>query len=267
MDHCKNLQKENNLYFDDAIWIPFVSKKNRIAFFLKFYSKVGRICKWSYKISVGNSFLGNFAKRFNSNVVLIPTVVNTKDVHNRIQQHETDKPVVGWTGSFSTLKFLDLILPVLQRLQEKYDFNFIVIADQDPRLALKNYRFIKWNRHTEADDLLNIHIGLMPLYDDEITKGKCGFKAIQYMSLGIPPVVSGVGVNPEIVEDGIDGFVCHTNNDWEMKLEILLNDKEKRKEMGRHARNKIINRYSVEATKDKFLRLFTEDSISTAINN
>jgi glycosyltransferase involved in cell wall biosynthesis len=251
------IYKKKIIYdFDDAIWIPFVSKKNRLAFFLKFYSKIGRICEWSYKVSVGNSFLGNFAKQFNQNIVLIPTVVNTDDIHNRMQQHDTDTPVVGWTGSFSTLKFLDVILPVLQKMQEKYDFEFVVIADQDPQLQLKHYRFIKWNRHTEADDLLNIHIGLMPLYDDELTKGKCGFKAIQYMSLGIPPVVSAVGVNTEIVEDGINGYICQSDSEWETKLEVLLRDKVKRKVMGKYARDKIIDKYSVEATKDKFLALF-----------
>jgi glycosyltransferase involved in cell wall biosynthesis len=253
------IYKKKIIYdFDDAIWIPFVSKKNGLAFFLKFYSKIGSICKWSYKISVGNSFLGKFAQRFNQNIVLIPTVVNTDDVHNRVQQHDTDKPIVGWTGSFSTLKFLDVILPVLQRMQEKYDFEFIVIADQDPHLPLKYYRFIEWNRHRETDDLLNMHIGLMPLYDDELTKGKCGFKAIQYMSLGIPPIVSGVGVNPEIVEDGVDGFVCYNENDWEKKLTCLLNNTEKRKIMGKNAREKIQNKYSVAATKDCFLKLFAE---------
>ena len=244
--------------FDDAIWIPFLSKTNWLAFYLKFFSKIGTICKWSYKISVGNSFLGDFAQRFNPNVVLIPTVVNTRDVHNGMQKHDTDKPVVGWTGSFSTLKFLDVIFPVLQRMQEKYDFEFIVIADNDPGLPLKRYRFIKWNKQTETEDLLKMHIGLMPLYDDDLTKGKCGFKAIQYMSLGIPPVVSAVGVNTEIVDDGVDGFVCHNDNEWELKMEYLLKDNEKRKVMGKHAREKIINKYSVEATKDTFLGLFAD---------
>lgn len=98
----------------------------------------------------------------------------------------------------------------------------------------------------------------MPLYDDELTKGKCGFKAIQYMSLGIPAIVSAVGVNTEIVDDGVDGFVCHNDTEWELKLASLLMDNEKRKQMGKHARDKIINKYSVEATKDKFLELFAD---------
>jgi glycosyltransferase involved in cell wall biosynthesis len=103
-----------------------------------------------------------------------------------------------------------------------------------------------------------MHIGLMPLYDDELTRGKCGFKAIQYMSLGIPAVVSAVGVNTEIVEDGVNGYICYSEEDWVTKLSYLISNREKRTEMGINARIKIINQYSVKATRDKFLELFTQ---------
>ena len=178
--------------FDDAIWIPFTSAYNKRASSLKNFGKVAKICRWSYKISVGNEYLAAFARKYNTRVIVIPTVVNTETVHNRLQDQQTIKPSIGWTGTFSTLKYLDMVLPVLQDLQSSYEFSFIVIADKDPQLPLKNYQFIKWSRDKETDDLLNFHIGLMPLYDDEISKGKCGFKAIQYMSLGIPAIVSPV---------------------------------------------------------------------------
>jgi glycosyltransferase involved in cell wall biosynthesis len=157
----------------------------------------------SYKVSVGNSFLADYARKYNRNTVIIPTVVNTDTVHGRLQDQSTSKPVIGWTGTFSTLKYLDIILPSLQRLQDKFDFVFIVIANKDPKLPLKNYRFIAWNKETESEDLLKLHIGLMPLYDDDLSRGKCGFKAIQYMALGIPAVVSPVGVNTAIVDNGL----------------------------------------------------------------
>jgi glycosyltransferase involved in cell wall biosynthesis len=102
-----------------------------------------------------------------------------------------------------------------------------------------------------------MHIGLMPLYDDEISKGKCGFKAIQYMSLGIPAVVSPVGVNSVIVEEGINGFICNTSAEWKDKLERLLSDTTLRQQLGNEARKKIELRYSVNATKNKFIHLFS----------
>jgi len=243
--------------FDDAIWIPSTSEYNYFISFLKGFSKVRMICRWSFKVSVGNAYLGAFASKYNPRVIILPTVVNTEDAHDQIQHHHAGNAVIGWTGSFSTLKFLNVVLPVLHRLQEKYDFEFIVIADNDPKLPLKRYRFINWNKQTETEDLLRMQIGLMPLYDDELTRGKCGFKAIQYMALGIPAVVSAVGVNTEIVEDGIDGFVCYNEQDWEEKLSFLIDNNEKRTAMGEKARNKIIDKYSVTATANKFLELFT----------
>jgi glycosyltransferase involved in cell wall biosynthesis len=242
--------------FDDAIWIPFTSEFNKGISKFKYSGKVSKICKWSYKISVGNQFLERFARQYNSSVFLIPTVVNTEKVYNKQQTQQTLAPAIGWTGSFSTLKYLDIVLPVLQKLQDKYEFTFVVIADKNPELALKSYRFIQWNRETEVDDLLNFHIGLMPLYDDAISKGKCGFKAIQYMSLGIPAVVSPVGVNTDIVEDNVNGFLCIMDDDWHRRLEEMLLDPSLRTRLGLSAKKKIKEKYSVLATTQMVLDLF-----------
>jgi glycosyltransferase involved in cell wall biosynthesis len=243
--------------FDDAIWMPAVSKNNSHIKWLRNFGKVKKICKWSATVVVGNSFLAEYAKQFNNRVRIIPTVVDIEKTHTKIKDQKTGVPTIGWTGSFSTLKYLDIVLTVLQKLQDQYDFTFIVIADKDPHPALKKYRFIKWNRETEVEDLLNFHIGLMPLYDDDISKGKCGFKAIQYMSLGIPAVVSPVGVNTEIVEDGINGFLCVPESDWKKRLEELIQNSSLRSDLGLAARKKIKEKYSVEATATMFLELFT----------
>ncbi len=242
--------------FDDAIWIPSVSAYNKMARHLKWFSKVGTICKWSYKVSVGNDFLGDFARKYSRQVILVPTVVDTELVHNKLQDQETDQPTVGWTGTFSTLKYLAIVLPVLQKLQQSIDFTFIVIADRDPKLPLNKYKFIKWRKETEAEDLLTIHIGLMPLSDDDLARGKCGFKAIQYMSLGIPAVVSPVGVNTKIVEDSKNGFVCDTPEEWESKLTQLLKNTELRSRLGKASHEKIETAYSVKSTENTFIGLF-----------
>jgi glycosyltransferase involved in cell wall biosynthesis len=241
--------------FDDAIWVN-ESAYNKKYLAVKFLGKVAKICKWSYKVSVGNAYLYKFAAKHNKDTIIIPTVVNTDEVHNRLQNHDTDTPAVGWTGSFSTLLYLDMIVPVLQRLQEKLSFTFFVIADKDPKLPLKNYKFIQWNSKTEVDDLLNFHIGLMPLTDDEITRGKCGFKAIQYMSLGMATVVSPVGVNNEIVDNRVSGFICNSEKEWEEKILLLLTDKNLRKKTGCAAREKIDRYFSVKSTANSFISLF-----------
>lgn len=242
--------------FDDAIWVPAASNHNKAAKYFKWFSKVKTICRWSYKITAGNDYLADYALQYNNNVIVVPTVVDTEEVHNEIQDHAIARPAIGWTGSFSTLKYIDIIVPVLQDLQNKYNFVFIVIADQDPVLPLKNYQFIKWKKSSEADDLLKIHIGVMPLYDDVFSRGKCGFKAIQYMALGIPAVVSPVGVNSKIVDDAKNGFVCEHTAEWYEKLSLLLENAALRKEFGAEARKKIESGYSVMATRDIFLKLF-----------
>ena len=242
--------------FDDAIWMPAVSKNNNRIKWLRNFGKIKKICRWSTIVVVGNSFLAAYAGQFNNRVRIIPTVVDIEKTHNKIKDQKTGIPAVGWTGSFSTLKYLDIVLPVLQKLQNQYDFTFIVIADKDPHLELKKYRFIKWNRETEVEDLLNFHIGLMPLYDDDISKGKCGFKAIQYMSLGIPAVVSPVGVNTAIVEDGSDGFLCVSEIDWKKRLAELIHNSSLRTDLGLAARKKIEERYSAQSTASMFLNLF-----------
>ena len=194
--------------------------------------------------------------KHNQSVVVVPTVVNTETVHYGLQNQSALMPAVGWTGSFSTLPYLTSVVPALQRLQEKFNFTFYVIADKDPKLPLKNYSFVRWSSDTETYDLMKFHIGLMPLPDDEFARGKCGFKAIQYMSLGIPPLVSPVGVNTEIVDDGLNGYVCSTEADWEERIGLLLLDGSLREKMGIAARKKIEDHYSVASTKEQFLGLF-----------
>lgn len=165
-------------------------------------------------------------------------------------------PVIGWTGTHSTIKYLDILLPVIRRLEREFTFRFMVIADKDPRLSLKSYEFRQWNKDREIEDLLEFNIGVMPLSDDPWAKGKCGFKALQYMALGIPAVVSPVGVNALIVEGGVGGYICNSEESWYGSLKKLLTQEDLRNEMGLKARKKVESFYSVESNKKNFLSLF-----------
>ncbi len=257
---AKMLRKKIVYDFDDAIWLPNTSDHNSIAGRLKWHSKVGAICRWSWKVSVGNEYLSNYAMQHNQRVKILPTVVDTAvhkpTVEGQEPMAKNQMPVLGWTGSHSTLKYLTLLVPVLQRLQQKHEFTFLVIADQDPGLPLKHYRFIKWSKDKEIEDLNELDIGLMPLEDDQWSKGKCGFKAIQYGAVGIPALVSPVGVNQEIVEHGVTGFHCSTDKDWETAISTLIANQELRLKMGQAGRKRISKHYSVESEKERFLALF-----------
>ncbi|MFT5570704.1 MAG: glycosyltransferase involved in cell wall biosynthesis, partial [Cyclobacteriaceae bacterium] len=243
----------------------------RLFWWLKSRWKIKKICQWSWKVSVGNEFLAQFARQYCDQVVIIPTVVDTKIHSNHQPTAKGQRPIansqpptansqhltIGWTGSHSTLFYLDSIVPVLQELETQCDFNFLVIANRDPQLPLKNYQFIKWNKDSEIIDLQKIDIGLMPLEDTEWAKGKCGFKLIQYGALGIPSVASPVGVNSTIVTHGINGYLADTPKAWKDALIELLTNPSKRNEMGRKARKVVQEKYSIAAVEKDFLDLFS----------
>ena len=244
--------------FDDAIWLPNTSQANRLAAKLKWHHKVETICQWSYKISAGNDYLCEYARQFNKNVVLNPTTIDTDNLHNPKlypPPEKQGKPVIGWTGTHSTLPYLKILLPVLQKLEKQFHFTFLIISNQPPDLPLKSIEFLPWKKETEIEDLLKIDIGVMPLSEDQWSKGKCGFKALQYLSLNIPALVSPVGVNSKIVRHGENGFLCATEVEWYDHLKKLLTDVELRQRLGRQGRKDIILNYSVLANRDNFMRL------------
>ena len=255
------LKKKIIYDFDDAIWLPNTSEENKIVALLKWHSKVASICKWSYKVSCGNSFLANYARQFNTNVVVNPTTVDTINLHNPSYHFVKKSPsvVIGWTGTQSTIQYVKSLVPVLEKVAEKTSFplRFLIIANKDPELKLKFVDFKTWSKKTEVEDLLQMDIGLMPLTDDIWAKGKCGFKALQYMALEIPALVSPVGVSTEIIDNGINGYWCSTTDDWVQSLEKLIEDKQLREKMGIAGRKKVIEHYSVSSNSSSFLRLFS----------
>jgi glycosyltransferase involved in cell wall biosynthesis len=254
---AKVLRKKIIYDFDDAIWLPNYSESNKFFSFLKRYSNSKTICRWAYKISCGNDYLCRFARNYNNNVIYNPTTIDTENYHNRVSNQDRDVFVIGWTGSHSTTRYLNEIIEVLGRLEKKYRFELHVIADIAPNINLNSMRFIKWTKQNEINDLLQFSIGIMPLKDDQWASGKCGFKALQYMALGIPALVSPVGVNTKIVDDGINGFICKSDEDWERNIEQLILNRERLLKMSEMTRKKIVDKYSVKSNTDNFLSLFS----------
>ncbi|HNP17448.1 MAG TPA: glycosyltransferase [Fulvivirga sp.] len=263
--------------FDDAIWLEDPDEMGSLKSTLKWKSKVASICKWSYKVSVGNQYLADFANQYNDNVVINPTTIDTEELHNPLslnkgmpeqvrQEHlpaskaevrlEGEKIVIGWTGTHSTLQYLNPIIPIIQQLEERYDFEFLVIANKNPEFKLKSFRFQTWSKPSEIADLMKIDIGLMPLTDDPWSKGKCGFKLLQYMALEKPVLASPVGINTNIVSHGINGFLCNNQKEWYDHLVQLITDPQLRRKFGNCGRTKVTKDYSVLSNKVNFLSLF-----------
>ena len=253
---AKVFRKKYNFDFDDAIWLPNYSETNAQFHRLKAYWKVRYCIKWAGSVSAGNDYLANYARKFNANVQVIPTTIDTENHHNLQTNYHQEKLVIGWTGTHTTMRYLDFIVPVIKELEQKYDFEFLVISNEAPAYHLKSLRFLKWKRDTEIIDLARISIGVMPLEMDIWSEGKCGFKGLQYMSLGIPALMSPVGVNTQIVSHGENGYLPVKLEDWRVQLELLLLDVDLRKKIGEAGKKTINERYSVLSNQSNYLSLF-----------
>lgn len=243
--------------FDDAIWIAASGGKHDWANRLKCHWKIGRIIGWSHMVAGGNDYLCNYAREFNPSVVRIPTVVDTDTRYDGVKEHMADrKVVVGWTGSHSTLIYLQDFSRTIAELQRELDFTFLVIADQVPDLPIPDMQFMPWRPETEIDDLLRMDIGVMPLFEDPWSEGKCGFKLIQYLALGIPALATPIGVNQDIIEDGSNGYLCGDSAEWKARLRELISNRELRQQLGETGREKIVAQFSISSQRSNFLKLF-----------
>jgi len=244
--------------FDDAIWMQGVSDVNKNLAFLKNATKTADIIKISDLIFAGNRFLADYAAQFNKNIAIIPTTIDT-DQYIAVENKDHNGTVcIGWSGSFSTIQHFATAIPALKRVKEKFGarVNFKIIGDASYYCKELETQGVAWKAATEIKDLSEIDIGIMPLPDDDWSKGKCGLKGLQYMALEIPTLMSPVGVNTEIIDHGVNGYLPRSEDEWVELITELVNDKEKRKAIGKAGRKTVIDRYSVSAIKHKYLENF-----------
>lgn len=245
--------------FDDAIWLQNVSEGNKALAFLKDAKKTAKLIALSDMIFAGNSYLADYAKQYNKNTKLVPTVVDT-DNYSRIAQAPKSAICIGWSGSFSTIPYFEDALPALRQINAKYGDKvyFKVIGDPNYHNEELRIKGVAWKSETEVLELSEIDIGIMPLPNDAWTKGKCALKGLLYMSLGQPAVLSDVGVNSEVIQDGINGYLVTSTEDWVNKLSILIEDEALRIEMGKKGRETVVERYSVRSQNNNYVNFFNE---------
>jgi glycosyltransferase involved in cell wall biosynthesis len=242
--------------FDDAIYLADTSQANAWSRTLKSVTKVEAICNAARHVTVGNEFLARYAKDRAREVTVVPSTIDTDSY--QIQPRARNRvPVIGWTGSVTTAPYLTALAPALRRLREKQEFELRVIGAKVDIEGLA-IRCLPWRAETEPDDLRALDVGLMPLPDDEWSRGKCGMKALQYMALGIPPVVSPVGVNSTIVHDGVNGFYARAEEEWIDRIGLLLEDESLRRSLGQEARRTVEESYSARVHAPRVARILTE---------
>jgi glycosyltransferase involved in cell wall biosynthesis len=233
--------------FDDAIWIRAVSPANSRYAWLKNVDKIARIVGLAHTVLAGNAYLAAWARAHSSNVRVVPTCVDTDVFAPAGPRPPRDPVLIGWSGSPSTVEHLRPLLPVLERLKARVGARvaFRVMGDPSFRHQPLHIQGEAWTPATELALLREMDIGLMPLPDDQWTRGKCGLKGLVSMAVGAASVMSPVGVNAEIVTPGEDGFLPGSDDEWLDVLERLVRDGELRARLGAAGRRTVVDRYSV----------------------
>ncbi|MET0623214.1 MAG: glycosyltransferase family 4 protein [Pyrinomonadaceae bacterium] len=244
--------------FDDAVFERYVSPANGYLSYLKFPGKTRTICRLAAHVMAGNDYLADYARGVNPNVTVVPTTVDTAK-YTIEERPPNDVPVIGWTGSYSTVQHLLTLAGALRRLAERERFRLRVIGAPNmslDALAGLEVETLPWRSETEVEDLRPFDVGVMPLPEDRWSRGKCGMKALQYMGLAIPTVCSPVGVNSEIIRDGENGLLARDEGEWVEKLGLLLRSPELRARLGRAGRATVEQRYSARAQAPRVFRVF-----------
>lgn len=241
--------------FDDAIFMADVSDANKRFAWAKFSGKTADICRYSTSITVGNSYLAEYAQKYNDNVYIVPTSIDT------IRYQPTGKAVdkngrvvIGWTGSSTSQYHLEAFEPVLAELIKKRgkDIEIRVVSNREPDFKTIPYTWRAWSPETEVKEIAEIDIGIMPTPDDEWSRGKCALKALQYMSLGIPAICTDMGANRDVINHGENGFLAKTKEQWLDYFETLIDNTELRLKLGKGARKTVVEHYSMKKCAELF---------------
>jgi glycosyltransferase involved in cell wall biosynthesis len=248
--------------FDDSIWLNQVSQSsapNKGLRFLKKPRKTADIIQLSDLVFAGNPYLAAYAERYNPSVVIVPTTIDTSVYQEDSSQRNSNVITIGWSGSKTTIDHFNLALPALREVEKRYEkkVKIKIIGDGNyNNHELKNYQALDWKGDEEVDQLNSFDIGIMPLPDDEWAKGKCGLKGLQYMALAVPTIMSPVGVNTEIIQHGINGFLASTTDEWITFISQLVEDADLRKRLGQAGKKTVVDHFSVEVWRDRYLQHF-----------
>jgi glycosyltransferase involved in cell wall biosynthesis len=239
--------------FDDAIYLR---DANPVKDFLRRPTKTNDIVQLADEVIVCNEQLRGLCAAYNRNVTIIPTSVDT-DVFAPRDPRSGDarRPLrLGWIGSHSTAKYLDIVREPLQRLAQRFPIEFLVVgAGQELEIPGVNVLNKPWTLESEVDDFKSLDIGVYPLVDSLWELGKTSFKTIQYMAVGVPGVVSRVGAANEIVVEGKNGLLAGSSEEWFDKLVRLASDPPLRRQLAEGGRKTAVGGFSIRANAPRLL--------------
>ncbi len=230
---------------DDAVWLPYRSPTyGWLAVLLKMPWKTHLLTRIATAVVAGNDYLACHAARHCPNVTVIPSVVDTEHFAPA-PRAPRDLPMIGWVGSHSTTRYLTWILPALREAAARHPFKLLVVGGRPLDLSGLDAIQLPWSLEREVEYFQSLDIGLYPMTLDRWALGKSALKAVQYGAVGVPTVASPTGAVRAVVEHGRTGLLAWSLKQWTDHLLTLLRDQDLRKELGRRARERIVEHFSV----------------------
>lgn len=231
---------------------PFISK-------LKGAQKPLYLMRVADHVITCTPYLDNFVRQINTNTTDISSTVDTEVYQAKSDYSlKEEKLVLGWSGSLSTAKYLHLLDDVFRQLHRQIDFKLLVLGDRNFRIDGVDVEAYDWEKSIELSTISRFDIGLYPLPDEEWVYGKSSLKAIQYMAMGIPTVATAIATNFRVIENGENGFLVNTKDQWVACLTELTADMALRQRIGKNARRKVVANFSIEANKSIYLNILDQ---------
>ncbi len=217
--------------------------------------KFAATCRWANVVAAGNEVLAAAARRTATDIVILPTSIDVA-AYRATAAAPGDPPTIAWIGSPENLIYMEMIRPALARLTARHpDLKVRIICSKFPEWPEINVERVVWSSATEAASLAAAHIGVMPLVDDEWSRGKCAFKLLQYMAASLPCVASPIGANTEAVIDGVTGFHARDDDEWERNLGRLIDSAELRARFGAAGHAHVEARYAMSRYQSNYASL------------
>jgi glycosyltransferase involved in cell wall biosynthesis len=256
----RGLAKKMVYDIDDLVFLNPPSSANPLIHYLRSPKNHISLIKSADHVITCTPYLDQFVRQYNHRTTDISSTVNTDLYKAKNDYSVTNKFIIGWSGSHSTLKYLHLLDNVFLEIAKRHSIKLLVMGVVDDSFTLDGIEVeaIPWNESYEVEVISRFDIGVYPLPDEEWVLGKSGLKAIQYMAMGIPTIATALGANFRVIENGVSGFLVKDQQDWIDTLDRLLSDASLRKCVGTEGRKRVEELFSVKANKEVYLNILRQ---------
>ena len=241
---------------DDAIYFSSLSKRG---FRYVDYKKPIKISRIARAVITSTAPIADYLRNVNTNIYVIPTLVPDVEFKSKkFSETENQRNVIiGWIGNRKNLKYLDIIIPVLNNISKNHKIKLYVLSDKLYENEICEFSICSklWFLDNEAKFLHTFDIGIMPLINSPYNRSKAGFKLIRYQSIGIPVIASNVGFNAKIISHATNGYLCNSISDWNKYLNQLIVDVSLRKKFGEAGYSRAFNRYRLENYREQYKKI------------